>query len=117
MKGQFFIISTVIIVAAVILLTQYLFDYRKVDLTSLEETKELNYIQSIKDSLKSTVDNSDCTRLDSNLIETEKFMKNQLIQEGITLNIAHTVLSCPRTSFEFNISSSGFFSNTKFTYP
>lgn len=116
MKGQFFIISTVIIVAALIVLVQYLYDYRKVDLTTLEESQELNYIQQVKDNLKSTIDNSDCTRLEQDLTDTEKFLENQMIKQGITLKITHTIVNC-HSSFEFNISSSGFFSNTKFTYP
>jgi len=51
MKGQFFIISTVIMVAALIMITQYMYDYGRVDLTQVEQMQELNYIEDVQNTL------------------------------------------------------------------
>ncbi len=116
-KGQFFIISAVIMVSILVSISQYIFGYMAVDLTRVQETQELNYISAIKDSLYSTAKNSDCGRLDADLGEAEFLLTNSLAEQGIDLRIKHTILSCSQVSFQFNITSPNFFSKTEFYYP
>ncbi len=116
-RGQFFIISAVIMVSILVSISQYIFGYTAVDLTRVQETQELNYISAIKDSLYSTAKISFCERLDADLRETEFFLTNNLAQQGINLKIRHNIISCSQVAFQFNITSPNFFSKTEFYYP
>ena len=117
MKGQFFIISTVIMISALILIMNYLYDYGKIDLTKTEQMQELNYISDIKYSLTSTVKTAcatdqDVTHLDRSLNVTENFLKDKLLARGIILNVKHSSLLCgatPHAAFSFTITSSDFY--------
>ena len=118
MKGQFFIIASVIMISATMVLIQYLFDYGKIDLTKIEERGPQDYIQSIKDTLIKTVQDSDCSVLDQELKSSEAFIKTQMIKKGIVFNIIHQA-SCPPASahFNFTLQTIDILTNTEFTYP
>lgn len=116
MKGQFFIISTVIIIAALALMVQYFYDYSKVDLTKSEQLAEADYVYMIKNTLRNAANISyhqeGCTRVDADLNETEKFFKDQLIKKGISFNGFHS--GCPNVNFQFNLTSNDFNANVTF---
>lgn len=120
MKGQFFIISTVIIVYALVIIIQYIYDYNKVDLTILEEAHELDYIGAIKESLNRTADisltNGGCNKVEADLIEVENFIKNELAKQMIDIEFSHDKTNCPTILFSFNITTSNMFSETKFKH-
>lgn len=115
MKGQFFIISTVIIIAALIIITQYFYDYSKTDLTEISDLQELYYIQDVKDSLTRTVELTDCAYMDSELEYTEDFLKDKLLERGIILTITHDSTVCPTIDFDFTVESAGYRSETSFS--
>ena len=117
MKGQFFIIAGIIMISAIVLLIQYLFDFGKTDLTILEERRELEYIQAIKDSLSKTVQNSACSVLEQELRYTESFIKSQMIKKGIVFESTHQITSCPATNFIFTLRTSNSLTQTEFAYP
>ncbi len=107
-------------ISALVLIFQYVFDYKRVNLTKVEEFTEINYVSSVKSALAGVVDaNNDCSKLDPDIINAETFLKNQLLIKGITLNISHTIISCPspRVSFNMNITTSIFFSHSEFIIP
>jgi len=121
MKGQFFIIATVIMIYSLILAIQYVYDFADIPLTQPEEMGELYYIQHIKDSLIGTVNNSynngGCDRLDADVDATEKFLIDEMIKKGITLTIDSSIVGCPPTaSFTFNLRTSELYTETSFTY-
>ncbi len=117
MKGQFFIISTVIIIAALALITQYFYDYSKVDLTKSEQMIEGDYVYMIKNTLKKTAqisyDQEACVRVDADLNETEKFFEEQFIKKGIVFEGEH--LGCPTVDFQFNLTSDNYNAELSFT--
>ena len=119
MKGQFFIIATVVIISTLAFLIQDIFVYRRIDLTKTQEVQELKYIEDIKDTMTSTFKNSASLRFEADLNETENFLKNRLIQKGIKLDIKHNVVIGGVGSYnmvvDYNITSSKFFSSTSFT--
>ncbi|MHA1988977.1 MAG: hypothetical protein ACW98D_20345 [Promethearchaeota archaeon] len=122
MKGQFFIISTVIIVSALMVIVQHLYDFGKVDLTNVEEMRELDYIGIVKDTLRNTIIDStrvwgDCSKLNKDLNYSIYFMKNKLKEKGINLEISYNIHSACGADFNFNISTSDYFSETNFNYP
>lgn len=104
-------------ISAVVLLVQYLFDFGKVDLTKLEERRELDYIQSIKDSFIETITNSPCDKLEEDLKYTASFIKLQMIKKGIVFDSTHQIISCPQTSINFTTKTSKSLTQTDFVYP
>lgn len=112
MKGQFFIIATIVIISSLSLVVRYLYDFNKVSLTKVEEAYELNYIQQINESLQKTIDSSvsteGCDRLEADLNYTEKFLKNQLFKKLIILLLAYNIKSCSSVDFKYSLISSDF---------
>jgi hypothetical protein len=119
MKGEFFIISTVIIISSIVLISQFFFDFGRTDLTLLEQSKELEYVDMIRDSLNTTANISyglsGCSRVDQDLNDAEDFLKIQLSKKGIAFEAAHDTSLCPEIDFKFNITTSKMFSRTEFT--
>ena len=122
MKGQFFMISTVIMISALVLITHYLYDYGKVDLTQIEQMQELNYIEDIENSLESVAriscDGGSSTLADYNVALTIDQLKNSFIEKGIVLNIISYGTNCGGGSIEFDMSmdSSEFHIEKEFTF-
>jgi len=123
LKGQFFIISSIIIISAIVISIQYFFDFSRVDLTKVEERAELNAINTVMNSLKRVIDNDKfkCSQnppvFEPDIIEAENLLKSGLISRNIKLDIKHTIISCPTTYFNFNITTRSISSKTEFTYP
>ena len=82
MKGQFYIISVVIIISALVLLTQTLFV--KSDITGVQEIQELRYVEDVQKAMTSTFKNSEQPRWEADLNDTESFLRDKLIQKGNT---------------------------------
>ncbi len=115
-KGQFFIISAVIIGSMIALVTQYLSDYGKVDLTKTRDFYELQNLKYTKDMLTKTLDASSCPNYEEDLVFAENFLRDQLSKKGIKFDASHSV-NCPSVRVVFNLTSSRFFSTTDFRYP
>jgi len=121
MKGQFFVIATVIMIYTLVLVVQYIYDFSDINLTQLEEMGELYYIQYIKEALNKTVLGSynsslDCNKLTSDIDATKKFLQDEMIRKGINLTITYTK-SCPPPTvfFNFSLRTSNLYSITEFT--
>ncbi|MBR9682797.1 MAG: hypothetical protein GOV02_03915 [Candidatus Aenigmarchaeota archaeon] len=122
MKGQFFIIATVVIIAAMILLMQYLLDFGASDLTVVEQFRESEYVPQIKQGFIQGINNSlesgDCDKLAPDLIDMESNFKRELISKGISFNADFNTTSCPTDiTVEFNLTTNRFLSKTSFSYP
>ncbi len=117
MKGQFFIISAVIIIAALAMITQNFYDYSKVDLTKVEQMREGDYVYMIKNTLKNVArisyDQESCVRVSADLDEAEKFFEEQLIKQGIDFEGEHS--GCPTVDFQFNLTSNEFKAEVSFS--
>ncbi|MFZ3077855.1 MAG: hypothetical protein WA139_05335 [Candidatus Aenigmatarchaeota archaeon] len=116
-KGQFFIISAVIIASLLLIISHYFSGFGAISLTESSEMSELGYIGMIKKSLNDTAFISSCGALDEEISSTENFFSRKLAEQGIQMTAAHTIASCGSVRFGFNLSSSGFFSSTEFNYP
>ena len=121
MKGQFFIIATVVIIAAMIMLMQYLFDFGKTDLTLLEELNEPDYIAMVKSGfitgINASLTTGGCGRLDADLADMKDYYKTSLLAKGISFNALFDTTDCPNVDVEFNLSTNRFHSVTDFSYP
>lgn len=116
MKGQFFVISTVIMIYALMTMIQYVYDFSDINLVQLKKMTELGSIQYIKDVLDQTTLSSnsslDCNKVDIDLKSTEDFLEREMMSRGISLTISHTILNCPpdiKVNFDFSIKSSNIY--------
>jgi hypothetical protein len=111
MKGQFFVIATVIMIYTLMTMIQYIYDFSDINLVQLKKMTEIYYIQYIKDALNKTVVGSysslDCNKLTSDINAVEILLKNVMISRGINLTINHQI-NCPNSPlayFNFSLSN------------
>jgi hypothetical protein len=124
MKGQFFVMATVIMIYTLMTLVQYIYDFSDINLVQLKKMSELYYIQYIKDTLNKTVISSnsslDCNKLDIDINSTEVLLKNVMISRGINLTINHQIV-CPNllsyVDFNFSLRTPELYTFTEFRSP
>jgi len=123
MKGQFFVMATVIMIYTLMTMIQYVYDFSGVNLVQLKKMAELYYIQYIKDALNKTVVSSstslDCNKLEIDVNATEITLKNALISRGINLIINHKI-NCPSSPlayFNFSLRTPELYTFTEFNTP
>jgi hypothetical protein len=124
MKGQFFIIATVIMIYTLMTMIQYMYDFSNIDLIQLKKMTEVHYIQYIKDSLNQTVVSSysssqDCGKLAADLNGVENSLKNVMISRGVNLTISHQINcpSSPLANFNFSLETPELHTFTQFNSP
>ncbi|MFH0928982.1 MAG: hypothetical protein V1818_01345 [Candidatus Aenigmatarchaeota archaeon] len=107
MKGQFFMVATVIMIITLMSLVRYFYSFSDINLTQLKEMSELEYVPFVKQSLDDVIASysGDCAKLQTDFDETVVFLENRMIERGIVLDIEYSV-SCPSVSFAFNITTS-----------
>jgi hypothetical protein len=118
MKGQFFVMATVIIILTLMALIRYFYDFSDINLPQVKQISELNYIPFIKEALNDTVVsfNDDCDKLQEDLNFTKNFLESKMIGRGIKLNITYSNF-CPPIDFNFTITTSDIYTETVFTSP
>ena len=122
MKGQFFVMATVIMIYTLMTMIQYIYDFSDINLVQLKKMTELDSIQYIKDVLNKTVASSslDCNKLDTDLSSTESFLKTEMISRGTNLTVNHRILSCPsplNVYFNFSLRTPEIYTFTEFNSP
>ncbi len=116
-KGQFFIISAVIIASMLLIISHNFSSFSEIVLTKNIEMSELEYIGMIKKSLNDTIKSSDCGRLEDEISAAEDFLSRKLAEQGIEMAAKHQINSCNSVKLNFSLSSQNFFSSTEFPYP
>ena len=119
MKGQFFVVATVIMIITLMSLVRYFYGFSAIDLPSIKEISELNYIPFIRESLGSVVDASgeDCAKLQTDLDSAIEFIEDRMISRGVKTIITYNIYDCPsdtRVDFYFNMTP-GIFTETYFS--
>jgi len=120
MKGQFFVMATVIMIYTLMTMIQYIYDFSDINLVQLKTVTEFDYIQYIKDVLSQTVissnSNLDCNKVDFDLKSTEILLERNMISRGIKLSVNHSISSCSPLSvyFNFSIKTSKLYTFTEF---
>lgn len=122
MKGQFFIMATVIMIYTLMTLIQYVYDFSSINLVQVKNMPELEYIQYVKDALNQTAlasnTSMDCVKVDSDLNSTENFLKSEMIARGMNLTVYHILMGCPsllsNAYFNFTIKTPTTFTFTEF---
>ncbi len=113
MRGQFFVISAVIIITSLVLITQYLYDFGRTNLASLAELRETDYVRYIRTTLNNSAD-TNCTLAGDELNASEKFLTGSLAERGMILSTYHNIVGTT-VNIRFNITTPGFGSQTAFT--
>lgn len=111
MKGQFFVVATVIMIIALMALVRYFYSFSYINLPQSKEISELDYIPYINQSMNDVVlsYNGDCNKLLTDIETNKNFIENSLIERGIDLEIVYT-FNCvsptpPDVKFDFRITS------------
>ena len=109
MKGQFFIVATVIMIITLMSLVRYFYSFSGIDLPSIRELSEVEYAPYIKDNFDYVINsfNGDCNKLRADLDYTRKFLESSMIKRGMNLSISY-IFDCPPPDimFDFRIMSS-----------
>jgi hypothetical protein len=110
--------ASVIMIYCLMMIIQHIYDFGNINLTQLESTGELYYIQYIKDSLNKTAISSysslDCSKLEPDINATENFLKNEMISRGISLIVNHNI-NCPsNVDFNFSLKTSNLYTFIEF---
>jgi len=121
MKGQFFVMATVIMIYTFMSLIQCIYDFSDVNLLQLKRLSEIYYIQYIKDSLNKTVISSslsqDCNKVEIDVNSTEKLLRDSMIARGINLTISHNVVCPSYVNFNFSLRTPELSTFTEFRSP
>lgn len=121
MKGQFFVMATVVMIYTFMTLIQYIYDFSDVNLLQLKKLSEIYYIQYIKDSLNKTVISSnlsqDCNKVEIDVNSTEKLLRDSMIAKGINLTISHNVVCPSYVNFNFSLRTPELSTFTEFRSP
>lgn len=119
MKGQFFVMATVIMILTLMALIRYFYDFSDINIPRLKEMSELNYIPFIKETLIDTVNsfNGDCNKLQDDLTNTKDFLEKKMIGRGMNLNITYQFSCPPPINFNFTIRTTNLYTETAFTTP
>ncbi|MBI4162254.1 MAG: hypothetical protein HY513_01105 [Candidatus Aenigmarchaeota archaeon] len=94
MKGQWFLISTVIAVGAFLSISVYFRDYFALDSAEVLRANEEYHFYDIRQQFDNVVAQSDCINLDINLKEFEVFSEKSMAELGYFLYINHKINSC-----------------------
>jgi hypothetical protein len=104
-------------ISALLLITQYMYDFSRTDVAFLAELRETDYVRYVQTALNGTA-STFASRPDSvlndELTATENFMKSNLAERGMEMSVKH-VISVGNVNIKFNITAPGFFSQTAFT--
>ncbi len=114
-KGQFFIVSAVIIISFVSLLAIFFQNIYRPNPTYASLYPELEQISMIKESLCSVVktrDNFGENVFSIHLNEIEERLREYFLERGMILSISHVILP-DKVIFNYNITSPGFKSESK----
>jgi len=121
MKGQFFVMATVIMIYTLMTLVQYIYDFSDINLIQIKKVSEFYYIQYIKDALNKTVVSSntsqDCGKLGSDINATESLLKSAMISRGVNLTIAHNIICPSYVDFNFSLATPELYTFTSFRSP
>jgi hypothetical protein len=86
-KGQFFIISAIIVVISLVAIGGYLASYGRADPSIPISIDETFIFWNIKDQLNKTAHAYDCPELKNNLLEFEYLVEKNLADRGYHLNL------------------------------
>jgi hypothetical protein len=118
MKGQFFVMSTVIMIYTLMSLIQYVYDFN-INVPEVKKMPETEYIQYVKDAINGTISASktslDCSKVQTDLLASEAFLRQEMMSRGMSLTVQHTLSCSPIGAYvNFSITSPNFYSFTEF---
>ncbi len=105
-KGQWFIISAIVISSAFLVISMLFKSYYLVDTSSVARIDEDYYFENIASGLNKTVDVSDCSNITKNLDKFIEFAREEMGKRGKYLEVDYTVNPvCPPKRVVFHLVS------------
>jgi hypothetical protein len=93
-KGQWFLISAVIVSGAFLAISALFHGYYDIDSSVIGKYNENYYFQNIKDQFNNIIQASDCTNMAANLKEFVYFAEQSMQKNGYVLFINYTIINC-----------------------
>ncbi|MEM7819672.1 MAG: hypothetical protein QXD48_02480 [Candidatus Aenigmatarchaeota archaeon] len=94
-KGQWFIISAIMVSAAFLIISIFFKGYYGIDTSRPTKLSEDYYFMNIKEQFNKVVQDSNCTNMDKNLKEFKYFSEKVMGELGYFLYINYSIISCP----------------------
>ncbi|MCD6557494.1 MAG: hypothetical protein J7K31_00475 [Candidatus Aenigmarchaeota archaeon] len=93
-KGQWFIISAIVISSAFLVISMLFKGYYLIDTSSSATIDEDYYFENIQSDLNNVIDSSDCSNVTKNLNKFIEFAREEMGKKGKYLDVNYTI-SCP----------------------
>jgi len=93
-KGQWFIISAVVVSGAFLAISFLFRSYYDTDTSSVTRYDEDFHFQNIKEQFDNTIKLSNCANLEKNLKEFVYFAEQRMQENGYLLVINYTIVGC-----------------------
>ncbi|OYT42787.1 MAG: hypothetical protein B6U78_00080 [Candidatus Aenigmarchaeota archaeon ex4484_224] len=110
-KGQFFILSAVVIIGAMYLISKQIIPLRMIDISQIALDDEIFVFNNIyKKSIEVVKKSKDCNDLSWNLEEFKNFVEDYGVSKGMKIVLNYNILVCNsvqrNVSFELYLNSS-----------
>lgn len=102
-KGQWFIISAVMVSAAFLVISSFLATYSEVDSSRSATINEDFIYKNVREQFQRVVTNSPCENLSTNLREFKYFAEKTVGEMGYLLVINYTEPACPSKYVEMGL--------------
>lgn len=108
MKGQWFIISAVVITSFFVVLSGLLRDYSAIDFLPTGTSSEAFYFENVKLMLKNSVTTSppDCGSIEKNLTETIYYTTRKMASLGYIEDASFSAVDCAQKKYTITLSIS-----------
>jgi len=93
-KGQWFLISAIIVSGAFLAIAALFRGYYDIDTSTIAQFNEDYYFKNIKDQFNATVQDSNCTDMQENLDEFAYFAQKNMEERGYLLFMNYTIDNC-----------------------
>lgn len=96
-KGQFFILTTVVIVGVLYTLSKSISPYSSIDTSRVVSGDEIFFFNNVKNKTVKTIGLSDSTTIQNNLVEYKKLVEEMSNKKGYSFVFNYTIDSAPNT--------------------
>ncbi|MBI2578244.1 MAG: hypothetical protein HYW26_00885 [Candidatus Aenigmarchaeota archaeon] len=105
MKGQWFIISAVVITSFFVVLSGLLRDYSAIDFLPTGTSSEAFYFENVKTVLENSVSSSppDCAGIEKNLSEAIYYTKRKMASLGYIEDVSFSAADCAQKKYTITL--------------
>ncbi|MBI4018371.1 MAG: hypothetical protein HY368_02075 [Candidatus Aenigmarchaeota archaeon] len=102
-KGQWFIISAVVITSFFVILSGALRDYTAADFLPVASSSEAFYFENVRDMLKKSVTNSPPCSAERNLTEAIYYTTSKMASLGYIEDVSYVAVDCSQKKYSVTL--------------